>query len=554
MIFIFNILVIGLVALIAYWWSNEGAFSSLMHLVCVIVAGAVAIAVWEPFFFNLMFVEGSFGGLMPGLTLLLTFIITLLITRAALDKIAPEGAFLQEGLDAVVGGVFGACSGVITIGMLVVGVGFIHQPWDAFGYTGWGRASTGPVATGMVAKPASGLWFPVDTLTMDFYEMASMSTLRPGGGDTPLALANPDLDRLASLVRDTVREENGRMGATVINPEHVTVGSSQRVEAQDRGDFLLVTLKVGKKSFDFKGPLMLSSSQVRLIGRNGNAVQTFHPTAWGQPEGKPPAPIVFRVFDADDRFATSPTGHNEADLRLVFAVPSNFNPEFIQIRSTRFPLGGVTVASDIDALLASAGGVQGAAEDIQFGGDISAHVSSGAQAARFDRKIKPSTEKVDQHGGIFDEESRRLVQIDADFKPNKPGENPRGKLAIKGYHVDEGAAIVRVACHPGTVTDIFTAARKLRVPMQSPIQLLDVNNNHWNPIGYELVQPNRLLMMVRDGDLTTLQDLPHRPRSGSDDRFYLIFEVPVGTQVAEVRLGEDLLGTISGVAGERYLR
>ena len=45
---IFNILVIGSVLLIAYWWANEGLFSSFLHLICVITAGTIALAVWEP--------------------------------------------------------------------------------------------------------------------------------------------------------------------------------------------------------------------------------------------------------------------------------------------------------------------------------------------------------------------------------------------------------------------------------------------------------------------------------------------------------------------------
>ena len=36
MTIIFNLLIIGLVLLIAYWWANEGLFSSILHLVCVI--------------------------------------------------------------------------------------------------------------------------------------------------------------------------------------------------------------------------------------------------------------------------------------------------------------------------------------------------------------------------------------------------------------------------------------------------------------------------------------------------------------------------------------
>ena len=81
MIVLFNLIIIGLVVLIAYWWSNEGAFSALLHLVCVIAAGTIAFAVWEPIVFGVLSVDGAFGGLLPGSVLLGVFIVALLILR-----------------------------------------------------------------------------------------------------------------------------------------------------------------------------------------------------------------------------------------------------------------------------------------------------------------------------------------------------------------------------------------------------------------------------------------------------------------------------------------
>ena len=45
---IFIILVIGFIGLIAYWWANQGLFSATIHFVCVLCAGALAFATWEP--------------------------------------------------------------------------------------------------------------------------------------------------------------------------------------------------------------------------------------------------------------------------------------------------------------------------------------------------------------------------------------------------------------------------------------------------------------------------------------------------------------------------
>ena len=114
MIVLFNLIVIGLIALIAYWWSNEGAFSGFMHLICVIVAAAMAIALWEPLLFDVMYLDGAFGGLMPGFVMLGSFVLCLLLLRKGADLAVPEAARMPEGVDAVMGGIFGAVSGVAT--------------------------------------------------------------------------------------------------------------------------------------------------------------------------------------------------------------------------------------------------------------------------------------------------------------------------------------------------------------------------------------------------------------------------------------------------------
>jgi hypothetical protein len=323
------------------------------------------------------------------------------------------------------------------------------------------------------------------------------------------------------------------------------------------GDWLTVTINVEKKGFDFKGPLLLPSSHVRVIGQLNGKTATYHPAAWSEPRsGKDEAAgKVFRTFDADDRYVNSGSARKNVIVEFLFGVPDAFKPDYIQVRSTRLAIpGAASTHRTQEEMLASLGAISSDGNENLFGGDITSFVTSGAMAARFDRKIKPSTEKVGQLGGVWRDEDNRLVQINGDFKPNRPGETPRGKLLVKGYHVDKGAAIVRVACHPDTVSDIFTAARKLRIPLKSEIQLLDVNNNDWRPIGFELIQENRLIMMVRDDAIDTIAELPHRPRAGSNDRFYLIFEVPEGTQLSELRLGEELLGTISGIEAERYIR
>ena len=76
MFIILNILIIALVLLIAYWWANQGLFSAILHLVCVIVAGAVALAVWEPLTLGLLIRGNMFDDFAWGAALIGVFAIT----------------------------------------------------------------------------------------------------------------------------------------------------------------------------------------------------------------------------------------------------------------------------------------------------------------------------------------------------------------------------------------------------------------------------------------------------------------------------------------------
>ena len=239
-----NIVIVGLIGLIAYWWANQGFLSGLLHLVCVITAGAMALAWWEPITVDYLLSKSWWSGLMPGAAMLLTFIVTLVILRLAADKLAFANTRLPRPIDMVGGGVLGAASGVLTVGLLMLGVGFIDQPQAILGYTGWTRNQEG-----LVAAPEQRLWLPVDAWVVRFYETLSVGVLHPDLGGRPLAEWNPYLDRQASLRRPDGpakverRDRIGRFDDGVAERlPGVDVGGQGREEGH---------LTVGKESWAF---------------------------------------------------------------------------------------------------------------------------------------------------------------------------------------------------------------------------------------------------------------------------------------------------------------
>ncbi|MDG2053589.1 MAG: hypothetical protein P8J86_02680 [Phycisphaerales bacterium] len=214
MTFTFNVIIIGIVLLIGYWWANQGLLSSLLHLTCVIVAGAITIAVWEPITLAILS-GGWFDNYAWGAIFLACFAVFLGLARSISDQAVKANIFLPPWANMTFGFVCGALSGIITVGMIVIGTGFF-QTADSIIYPGWGRDRDARAIVEREPKP----WLPVAKWTVDFYEYTSLGSLYPNISGAPLARQYPSLDRQASLVRDSFGEGKGQLslapdGATV---------------------------------------------------------------------------------------------------------------------------------------------------------------------------------------------------------------------------------------------------------------------------------------------------------------------------------------------------
>ena len=96
----------------------KGCFSSLLHLVCVIASGAIALAVWEPITMAIMG-GSSFDNYAWGIVLVGVFAISLVCLRFVCDKLVPANLQFPTWANYAIGGVAGLGSGILTIGNLV---------------------------------------------------------------------------------------------------------------------------------------------------------------------------------------------------------------------------------------------------------------------------------------------------------------------------------------------------------------------------------------------------------------------------------------------------
>ena len=531
---VFNLLVVAIVALIAYWWSSQGFVSGFLHLVCVICAGAFALALWEPLIYDFVHTGSWWDQLLPGVMLLLTFAVALLLMRMVTDRLAPDHVNVPQTVDMIGGAGCGAAAGVLTVGLLLIGTGFIQRPLIFMGYQGWARLDNG-----VVSAPESSLWVPVDRITASFYEFLSVSTLYPDVGGQPMAIWAPHLDRQATLLRDTGHTSKNKSGQLMQPPGSVTVDRPVAWYPDEEGGYYLtIPLDFKRTGLDFERVLMLSSSQARLVGDLADgSTATYHPVAWRQAIDKDDTSGFYR-FDAPSRYASNVNGIDKANIKLVFALPESFQPRFIQVRNLRLMLEEADQTEGMEEYFTRTGAT-GAGINDGWGGVITELVDL---RGRFHRTIRPT---IDDFSGSFDIDRGAKKLAKASFaKVKKSRKSGRGATAVNGYLAPEDAVVVRINVSPGSGASIMAVARELGG--DGALALLDDQNKTYEPVGYEMIGDRGATISFNE-TIQKLSDIRARPRAGTDDLLYLIFVVPEGIRPVELMMDDLTVGYIEGV-------
>lgn len=525
---ILNLAIIGLILLIAYWWSQQGFFSSLLHLIAVVAAGALALAFWEPLAIDLLLGGGTFDGYAMGLSLAGLFAIFLLILRGVSDSLIKNNIMLTQGPDIIFGGVMGLFAGILTVGFTLTALGFIHGPHELMGYQGYGRARG---QAGVMQQVGPPLWAPVDQWTNELYEWMSVSTLYPNIGSSPLKHYNPELYKQASLIRDNINKGEGQIS---MPKDAVVVDNLFRPEG---GSHLIVRTRFNRNAMDFGRQLVLASSQIRLVGRSSGSdrPEILHPINWAQmlPDNTlRPTPFA---FDDVQNYATSIPGQNEVnEMYFVFnSTGQDFTPEFIQVRGTRFDLpaaesfpGGIAMLLNVES---------GDVDTRRLGGNIDPNffsVMSRVPGFKPSRNTVPGTmEMVD---GKFSEGFLRMQK-------SAPGTTSQS-LQADGVYAMPGTAIVYVDV--SRASPLFLGGQvEERIGPTDEIALLDSYGNKYMPIGYvyKFGTEVEIKLDPRNG-VKTVRELPILSRS-QEQTLLLVFQVTGGVKINMMRVGHTLLGT-----------
>jgi hypothetical protein len=511
------------VALATYWFGfKEGFFSGVVHLACVVVAGALAFAFWEPLAHALLGVaalrEWSWG-----LSLLGIFCISLLALRIAANLLIPDRQNFPQAVDVTGGCATGLATGMITAGVGLIGIGFLPIGDLGGGYVRLQSKAGQPGLKSQLPFPAS--------FTEAFYGSLSRGAFAPMTNRDGLAVAYPSLTQQAwGLQRDTA--DKGRIELTAA-PGDLTVGTpfiGTFPGAPTNGEYAVVPVSVEKEGFHQGSTFILSSSQARLIGDGSTPAYAF-PKGWRE-GGKN------YLFDGMTNFATNVPGEQSINLLLVFDMAdlAGQEPKSLMFKGLRLPLA---TASTNLADLPLGGGTSRVAYDTN-----APRIPSNF--LRVDPTLGVTINKNSLPAGM-DVEAGAITQASGLDIPSKLSGTVNKSLRVDRLYELPGTRLVKLDVSRGqSPVDIWGDVRKSEGE-NAALVLVDADGGTFTPVGWLHRQSSIGMINVKLDARTgvpTISGVPMLSSAGKDS-LDLLFSIPAGRKIVAVKLGETTLGTVS---------
>ncbi|MEM1209043.1 MAG: hypothetical protein AAGI54_07220 [Planctomycetota bacterium] len=539
-----NIILILFLLFTIYWWGSQGLFSSLLHLVVTIVAGALALCLWEPIATRML--GAGIAPMAWAIALILPFAVALVLLRLLSDRLIRGNVQHQPILSWVFGGALGLFSGILSAGIVVIGLGFMPYTPDLGGVQPYAIATTN---NAVVDNPGGGqLWVPVDDMTEGFYDYLSRGAF---GTSTPLAQYQPDLAQQAHLSRLALDENASRTA----HPDNVAVASllAHPVQvaglpddiaatlgtAYQRSGYQLLVLETewdntgAATTYDRDATARVFWNQVRLVtdaDSTGKPASVYGPVGITQ-EDVTTGERVYRPWDDAETYAFAT---RKEPLVFLFLVPDDEEPSFVLIRNTRFDLSDAAPdkPSEPDALVEAIGALP-----------------AGATAeAEPERTIDPDDAlKISSAlPWSFAANSADVsIQNDGDGAITGGSGTARGggrggaRTTIRGFAVPSHQRMLRLEVPRSKAQAAFGSSLAAAERTQR-IWLLDTNGNEWSPSGWVVDQGRGAQgMKLASGPMENASTIPTHQMTGNNT-LYLYFLVSPGITIDSYHLGERI--------------
>lgn len=582
---ILDILVLITVAVLGYIWGSRGFFSSMLHMLCVLLAGAIALAFYEPIAYTLLG-QSWFGGkqwlvnLVWAVSLALPFSLVLVILRVSMDKLVPANLDL-DGITNLVGGIAcGAVTGVITAGMLVFTLNFVHGAPKA------GYFSAPPVAynnTGSLVK-GGGPFIPVDKITAWFYGYTSEATLRTS---TPLAKYHPNLPIEGTLLKTNFNEGGSRHvmtpkafevqgGYTLGKKAPLSVGDllahsfspgtqtvtrldGEPINKNDKSYYVegfVVKFKSGAR--EREGRIIIGAGQVWLVVWNEQRSVQLQPIAMvsqaSLKEGDKNLTYGRWRFDKQDVYIASVGGAEDPPMAFEFLVPRDYAPLALYVKGIRTDVSGMGATADHAtasardlavknrSLLAVAAPGQlerGKAKILDLGDGVKA-----GSAIRVVNALLPGVIiSVDNKKNVEIDDERKIIGGEDKFLTNELQiKGVEQKLQVRMLAATEDTVIVQVDVSLNS--DLSLVKNQTASEASGPPVLIDSHGQRYFAIGYMYRDATEFDIRFMPG--SPIQSKDELPKGGptssrQDQQFTLIYRVSANASLVSFAIGDTVV-------------
>lgn len=594
-----NIIAILVVLGVTYLWLIRGFFSAFIHLLCVIVAGAIAFAVWEPLAFWILGAtdpHGIFAGTAWGVALGLPFAITLIVLRIVIDLLIPANAVIASGPNYAGGAVCGLIAGLIASGFVVLSTGFMRVGSAVMGYQPIAFAANGSL------QRESKLWVPTDVLVSKLYGHMSKSVF---GVDKPLAIYYHDLPDAPNVLRMSFGDGANRITAKpgdfsvemryavgdgqtkledllidgplrklpTVPAQKVTDLEGDPYPQGSRLEGFLVRFNAGARE-KTEGKISVGGSQIKLlVGRRDPAnannwldLKTVYPiAAIGQAEASTPTAARFR-FDARDVYLASVGGASEALFAFEFVVPPTLEPIALTVKGIRQqvaddaklgkPTFALKNALERDAKINEivnvvGGGGTTASETLDNTGATKVEIRNAPGGAPPDIGMRVSDrlpynytlqKSATGDGNLEIDDKNFIIDGKTTLVPTMAKrQGIERPIRIEYFATTPDTNIVQLEVSGRRASSLLGQSARAAELVVPPL-LRDTNGQTYEPIGYVYEDSTKVELRFTPGSpIRSLSQLPSLSSSRPDQNLILLFRVSKGVSIRQFVLGNKVI-------------
>ncbi len=538
---IVNLLLVAFVILMAVWFGSQGLFSAILHLVVTLVAGSLALAVWEPL------TVGYLLERMPeyawGVGLLAPFVLLMVGLRVAADKLAPGNVDFHNLVNLFVGGAVGVIIGLVTAGFLVIGLQFIST-----GVPGYQPYRLG--AAGRIER-FDTLWLPADTFAGSVFAGLSTGPFSPTLSDATVSNRQPRLAVSAGLFQITARQ-NARKA---IRPGSVTIDRFFEINPSDApyaqkpaGDqrVYVVGMEIAvNQAADQDGQFTASAAQLPMLAVNpidSSSAQLILPHGWVHRVGE----AYGTLHTPGDRLWTKSADTDMVDV--IYHVPAGLEPRFVRVKQLRLDLPDESAVATEDIV----GWIENTrwtrpkpqpdladvdSNDLEPGAGPGAEVEALKVGVGGRLPMPLNLNTLTHHSqNLRMTDDNAIISATGQINYDRM-DRPHRNLVVDRIHSPSAQRIVRIEMTASRARSLLGKAMQLAARTQTPM-LVDEDGYTYRAVGaIRVSEPVIHLDIDTTRTIDYLGQIRDIDQLSGDDTLILYFRVSRGSHLVEFRIG-----------------